>query len=210
MCESNITLRQIDSDLNIRPMKNSSPGKIRVYTEDSEAVEFAKSLLGNRYKKLVDFVNVKIGCKELITLATKRRVPEFTDSLIILDGDNSNSAKNIISLPGGDENLPPDQLAYKFLKDLPEADLFWPGYEKIGEYSKQACFLNYPDLSFTEKEVREKFKRWYNEQREFWGRGSSHLYTRWKKDNGVQVSKFLEDFRKAYNHLAKKKNLPQI
>ncbi len=210
MCEKDVTLKQIDSDLNIKPLHQVSPKKIRVYTEDAEAIEFAKNLLGSRYTKLLQFVNVKIGCKELITLSTKRKIPEFSNSLIILDGDERNSAKNIISLPGGNDKLPPDQLIYQFLSRLPENDDFWPGYNEMGLYTKQACFLNYNGLDFAEVAVREKFKKWYIEQKEFWGKGSSKVYSRWKKDNTEEAKAFIKEFQKAYNYLAKKHELPQL
>ena len=94
--ENNVTLDQIQADLTIKPIKADSLPKIRVYTEDTEALEFVKCLLGTKYTKLLRFVDVKIGCKELITLSTKRKIPEFTENLIILDGDSKNPAKNII------------------------------------------------------------------------------------------------------------------
>ena len=180
-----------------------------MYTVVAEAAEFAKFLLGTRYTKLLKFIDVSIGCKELIALS-KHKIPEFTDNLIILDGDQHSSTKNIISLPGSEHNYPPDQLLYHFLKDLPESDNFWPGYETMGLYTKQSCFLDYPSLSPSITQVRVQYKDWYKSQKEYWGRGSSKAYARWKSDNNEQVLEFLDNFRKAYNYLAKKKNLPTI
>ena len=210
MIENNVTLDQIQADLTIKPIKADSLPKIRVYTEDTEALEFVKCLLGTKYTKLLRFVDVKIGCKELITLSTKRKIPEFTENLIILDGDSKNPAKNIISLPDGEKKYPPDQLLYHFLKDLPESDSFWPGYESMGQYTKQFCFSEYSNLSPGIVSVREQYKLWYKSQKEYWGKNSSRAFKRWTKENPNAVSAFVEDFRTAYNYLAKKKGLPLL
>lgn len=182
----------------------------QLYTEDTEALEFAKYLLGTKYTKLLRFVDVSIGCAELITLSTKRKIPEFTENLIILDGDKKDSARNIISLPDGKKKYPPDQLLYHFLKDLPESDAFWPGYENMGQYTKQFCFSEYPNLSPDIVSVRGQYKLWYKSQKEYWGKNSSKAFKRWAKENPKAVSNFLEEFRIAYNYVAKKKSLPSI
>ena len=208
--ETDVTQDQINADLTIKPIKaKGSTPKIRVYTEDAEAAEFAKYLLGTKYTKLLKFVDVSIGCKQLLTLHGYK-IPEFTENLIILDGDQRSSAKNIISLPDSGQKFPPDQLLYHFLKELPESDDFWPGFKEMGGYTKQSCFLDYPNLNPSIVEVRKQYKDWYKSQKEYWGRGSSKAYGRWKSDYSEQVSNFLEAFRKAYNYLAKKNDLPQI
>lgn len=83
----NPNYEEILADLNII-VNNSKRGerKLRVYTEDDEAKKIAKSLLGRKYTKYLDFMDVTLGCenyKELI----RKKVPEFTDNIIILDGD---------------------------------------------------------------------------------------------------------------------------
>lgn len=208
--EKNISLDRINANLTLKPLDKTSKPKIRVYTEDTEAIEFIKSLLGTRYTKLLQFVNVNIGCQELITLSTKRKIPEFTNNLIILDGDKSDPSKNIISLPGGKYGYPPDKLLYHFLNELPDNDKFWPGYENMGEYDKQSCFADYPKLNPSATEVRKQYKDWYKSQKKYWGANASKVYTRWKKDNIEEGTKFVEDFRKAYNYLAKKNGLETI
>lgn len=208
--ENDVTLEQIQADLTIKPIKPTPVPKIRVYTEDTEAVEFAKCLLGTKYTKLLSFVNVTIGCKELITLSTKRKIPEFTENLIILDGDNRDSAKNIISLPDGGSKYPPDQLLYHFLNSLAESDNFWPGYDDLGQYTKQFCFAEYPDLTPNTPSVREQYKAWYKSQKDYWGKNSSKAFQRWKRENPAAVSTFIEEFQIAYNYIAKKRSLPLL
>lgn len=124
-----LTLDRIDAHLSLSPINEQTQKqpKIRIYTEDNEARAFAKFLIGRNFK--FSYVDVAIGCDQLTALCTKTKVPEFTDNLIILDGDNSGKPavkknKNIICLPDGNDKLSPDQLFYSFLKNLPEDDKF--------------------------------------------------------------------------------------
>lgn len=75
---------------------------------------------------------------------------------------------------------------------------------------KSAHITKFRKMIDLEFEVRVQYKDWYKSQKEYWGRGSSKAYARWKSDNNEQVLEFLDNFRKAYNYLAKKKNLPTI
>lgn len=210
-----LTKEKIKAHLNIQKAESTEKTKLRVYTEDPEAAQFVKSLLPQKYTTLLEFVNVKIGCSELLTLSADRKIPEFTNNLIVLDGDiNGDSkklkkvkkTKNIICLPGGADNLGPDALMYFFLKTLPNDDNFWI----FGEYEKQMCFSNYPDLNQNNNQERENFKKWYLEQKPSWHKGCSKLFNRWKKDNAPLVEEFREKFIDAYNYLAQKKGYDKI
>ena len=208
--ESNLTIEQIIANLDvdpIRPQDNSSL-KIRMYCEDDEALIFFKSLIPRKYHKLLHFVKIKIGGDELQGLVKDRKIPEFTSNLIVLDGDKLSSSKNILILPG--EGLPPDKLIYDYLKKLPEENDFWEGYNKIGGYDKQYCFKDYPNLKIDDKGIRDEYKKWFNCQKEFWGKNCSKVFNQWKKDNSQDVQDFLETFVIKYNYLATKNNLPKI
>lgn len=55
----------------------------------------------------------------------KRKIPEFsTKSIVVLDGDKDifKGYKNFINLP---VNLPPDQLIFETLFNLPMEDCYW-------------------------------------------------------------------------------------
>ncbi|MBR7105877.1 MAG: AAA family ATPase [Opitutales bacterium] len=210
--ESLLTKDKISAHLNIQPITSKKEKQqLRVYTEDDEAIQFAKFLITKKYTPLLDFINITIGCKELTALCVDRKIPEFNNTLIILDGDNQQlpkpkKAKNIICLPGDKNNYPPDQLFYFFLKALPSNDEFW----EFGSYEKQMCFADYPNLDPQNKQEREKFKEWYKSQKPQWGRASSNLFKRWEKDNHELVEEFQANFIAAYNYLAQKNGLTKI
>lgn len=197
---------QILNKLLVHPsIPSTKPTKINVYTEDDEARIFLKTLLPSKYIRLINIVRVNIGGDQLKTLASFRNIKEFTDSLIILDGDKISNHKNIICLPG--ENIGPDHLLYNFLRDLPESDYFWSD-----EYTRQMCFRNYMNINpngTTDSSAiaRVQYKKWFREQQNYWGPQNKLAYKRWKKSNSELCQKFIESFVRSYNYIASKHSL---
>ena len=199
----NPNYNEILADLNI--IVNNAKRKdikIRVYTEDDEAKQIAKSLLGRKYTKYLDFINVTLGCenyKELI----RKNVPEFINNIIILDGDTKlpKNAFNVVKLPGKDS---PESVFYDYLMSLDDKDDFWD--LDLGGYNKQVCFKNYN----TKPTNRVEYKSWFKEQEEYWGTNCSKLITRWKKDNIENFEKFICNFANAFNYIAEKYGISKI
>lgn len=100
--------------------------KINVYFEDKEGCDFFNMLLfrhpSKKFTKQLD--DVSLGCSNYIQLVRKG-IPEFSaKSIIVLDGDveEAKSLDSIVLLPG---KLPPDQLIFEFLYNLPPSDELW-------------------------------------------------------------------------------------
>lgn len=199
----NPSYEEILADLNV--IVNNSERKdkrLRVYTEDDEAKKIAKSLLGTKYTKHLDFMNVKLGCenyKELI----RKKVPEFTDNIVILDGDTKLPKKgcNVVKLPG---NKSPEYIFYDYLSNLSDMDEFWD--IGLGGYNKQVCFKDYP----CRPNNRVDFKKWFKQQEEYWGKNCNKLINRWKKDNCEELDKFIKSFIEAYNSVADKYGINKL
>lgn len=214
--EENLALGQIEAKLNVSiiPQKQI-PAKIRVYTEDEEARIFLKTILPLKYKKNLDILNINIGSEELISLVDSKKIPEFINNMIILDGDKkySKKSKNIICLPGKNDSSPssysvgPDHLIYDYLKGLDNGDNFWPGSKTTGLYDKQICFSSFQNINSSSPRAREKYKDWFLEQKANWGKSNNLPYKHWKDNNPSQVSIFLENFIATYNYLAQKSGL---
>lgn len=204
------TPEQIYAHLSLTPIiPPSSPEKIRVYTEDEEARLFLRALLPTKYIRLLDIVKVNIGANELVGLKN-RKIKEFTNNLIVLDGDQTTRARNIINLPG---QYGPDKLLHEFLKNLPTDDPFWPDVETTGAYSYQVCFRNHHEPpSTTEGEQRKFYKKWFKEQcdNHWWDRNNLKAFKYWISQNQAVAEEFKNAFIKTYNLLAKKNNLPLI
>ncbi|RMP62336.1 hypothetical protein ALQ18_01211 [Pseudomonas marginalis pv. marginalis] len=124
----NVTWPQIYADLHVQTIAvdtNLLP-QINLYFEDKEAYDLYASIVSDRtIKKVTNALkDVALGCSEYIKLV-KRKIPEFcSKSIIILDGDveGVKGMDSILKLPG---TLPPDQLIFEFLYNLPPEDLYW-------------------------------------------------------------------------------------
>lgn len=103
--------------------------KINIYFEDREAADFFAALMNRQpLKKFTNpLLDITLGCSNYLQLIDKG-VLEFSEkSIICLDSDVShkigkNHPKTVVLLPG---NLPPDQLIFQHLFNLPANHDFW-------------------------------------------------------------------------------------
>lgn len=220
ICEENLRMEQIEAKLDVSVVqKPLSQPKIRVYTEDEQARIFFKTLLPTKYKNKLEILNIAIGGNELKELVASRKIPEFMDNLIVLDGDKKLDTQhhNIILLPGcNDKNVHPasfagpDRLIYEFLNELSDDDIFWPGVKVTGAYDKQICFKTFPTIKSTDTQSRESYKQWFLEQEVHWGKQKNLPFKYWIEKNKIQANDFTKKFIKAYNYLAKRNKLDII
>lgn len=187
----------IQHKLNVTLEKSKPQVKINTFTEDEECKVFAKAILKSGRTKYLNFLNLTMGCNGYIELV-RTNVLGFTypESLIILDGDVNSKPRtlrkiknmqNVIVLPV--DKSPERELA-AFLYNLSDASPYW---NKIKEgYTHQICFGNIPYEEV--KKEREKAKKWFNEQKEYWGRGCVKLINLWIKENQEEVDAFRNQF----------------
>jgi predicted ATPase len=188
----NITYEKIKNILQITLSPSRKKRKITTFTEDEECRIFLKGLV--KQKASLDCVDIALGCNNLIDLSL-RGVPGFKypNSLIVLDGDVTpnkkqmrkvKKAKNIVVLPG---EKSPETVIASFLHSLSDEDPIW---ESIADdYSKQFCFEEY---SLEEIQRREVAKKWFNEQKEYWGRNCNKVINPWIKANKEEADDFLD------------------
>jgi hypothetical protein len=192
--KDSLTFEKITNYLNVSLGKVETP-KISIFTEDQEAQDFTRAILGRKFNNL-KFIDCTLGCENLISLS-KKKVPSFIlpNSIVILDGDATKNVKrnklsNFICLPGDDA---PEKVLARFLKDLDDTDPFWTS--KIDDYSKQICFRNYSLQEILEDRI--KAKNWYIEQKnsKAWGGRATALYKRYLDDNETQKNIFIDSFK---------------
>ena len=193
----------IYADINTKTIttNNTKLPIIKIYFEDTEAVDFFSAL--TRRKSINKFTRkmskVTLGCTNYINLI-KSKVPEFSkNSIICLDADQekSVSTKNyetIILLPG---KLPPDQLIFEHLYNLPADDSFWgnelrfsrevftnEAREVISEFGISRNKINLQKLIKGyngTKKPREIFKRFYkSEQMQLTLRKTEKPFNPWR------------------------------
>lgn len=204
----------IRSDTNYQYIKNhlnrtltgkSKTKKIDLYTEDKEGAIFVKSLIGQK-TKYVNFVDVSLGCGNIIQLASVK-VPSFTypNSIIVLDGDVKEEAKqfnriknlkNVLLLP---TNQSPEQFLANFLNNLSDTHPIWKEIDET--FDHQYCFQEYSNDEI--QTDREKAKKWFNTHYPIWGRNASKVLNVWKKENKELVQEFNDNFDKLINRINK-------
>jgi len=121
---------RIYSDINSKTsgVKGMSFPCVNVYFEDNEGLGLFNALMSRHPVKrlLMIYSGVSLGCSNYIQLVKSAKIPEFKErSVICLDADAMDKARgldSIVILPG---DLPPDQLIFEFLYNLPADDSLW-------------------------------------------------------------------------------------
>ncbi|WP_036217541.1 ATP-dependent nuclease [Marinospirillum minutulum] len=231
---------RINADINtetIKAPKNVNLPKVNVYFEDKEASDFYNALMTRQtIKKFTKpLPEITLGCSNYIQLI-KNNITEFSErSVICLDADQQaeiadKNYKTIVLLPG---ELPPDQLIFEFLYNLPKDNEFWDNEiqfthsvftncasevlntfsindEKIDLRLSIEKYKEEVDGNIKQKnkKVREVFKRFYKEEKiqSLVGR-LTNLYNPWSywvKKHPELSNKFLNDFKAALNYAMNK------
>lgn len=205
----------VENDLMITSVVQN-PHKVKVYSEDAETRWFLKMLIGD-LASYVDLLDVKVGCKELLSMY-KVDLEYFSKTLIILDGDVNEKTLdtvsplirerfgNILLLPG--EGKRPEEVIYRYLLSLDSDHEFWEKADKNG-FSWQYFKDHGPESSdYSQEKERERYKKWFNDHAEFLQ--LSHLGEYWVRDNRPEAETFIKSFRDAYNRLASRTFNPLI
>lgn len=126
---SNYTWAEIYADLHQETVSFddiTSLPQVNIYPEDRECADLFSAIITDRkLKKVTNLLSeVALGCDEYLKLIG-RKIPEFTrKSIILLDGDvqDVEHHNSVLKLP---TTLPPDQLIFEFLFNLPANNIFW-------------------------------------------------------------------------------------
>jgi predicted ATPase len=118
---------QINADIHTRTVSLSDDvalPKVNIYFEDREGLGFFKEIMKRQpINKFLNLLDVTLGCSNYIQLIQKK-ISEFSEkSIICLDADvDSKGLNSIVLLPG---SLPPDQLIFEYLYNLPASHKIW-------------------------------------------------------------------------------------
>lgn len=213
---------EIFSDLHVETIALSnerSAPRINTYFEDAEGADFFDKLVARQsFKKILrNLRDVSLGCTNYVQLI-KKGVPEFASkSLIVLDADASSAKTHstVVLLPGA---LPPDQLIFEFLYNLPADDPIWrnqlhftrPVFTKVSRAIITALKINGEDTvdigslvsqyrsgtSTGKSSARDIFKAFYKNE-EFQAflkiKGAANPWRRWLSENEDLVAAFREE-----------------
>lgn len=221
---------QISADINTKTLvaaSGASLPKINVYFEDKEAADFFAALISRQPVKkfTTPMREITLGCSNYLQLIQKG-IPEFAQrSIVCLDADQKQEIKGknfktVVLLPGA---LPPDQLIFEHLYNLPAGHKFWrndrqftrdvftnSAREVINEFAingNAADVKKRVAVYQGEKKPREVFKRFYKDE-DFQNLASAGTkpYNPWKhwiESNPAASNEFLEKFKAAIHSVMK-------
>ncbi len=213
---------QISADINTKTIVAASGTtlpSINVYFEDKEAADFFAALMSRQpIKKFTNpMQGITLGCSNYLQLIQKK-IPEFAQkSIVCLDADQAEpikgkNFKTVVLLPG---ILPPDQLVFEYLYNLPADHEFWKNdmqftrnvftnaaREVINEFEINGDAANVRERIATyqgDNKPREVFKRFYKGE-DFQKLVSSgakpyNPWKHWVENNPVASNDFLEKFK---------------
>lgn len=221
---------QISADINTKTIDavpgTSLPG-INVYFEDKEAADFFAALMSRQpVKKFTNpMPGITLGCSNYLQLIQKG-IPEFSQrSIVCLDADqavplNGKNFKTVVFLPG---ILPPDQLVFEYLYNLPAVHEFWKNdmqftrdvftntaREVINEFAINGDAGNLKERVAAyqgNKKPREVFKRFYKGEdfQKLISSGAKpyNPWKHWVDNNPIASNDFLEKFKNAIHGVMK-------
>ncbi len=221
---------QISADINtttIAAGPRASLPKVNVYFEDKEAADFFSALMTRQPLKkfTTQMSEITLGCTNYLQLIQKR-IPEFAErSVVCLDADQTQQMKGknfntVVLLPGV---LPPDQLIFEHLHNLPAGHDFWKNdlrftrdvftnlaREVINEFTINDNPADVKKLVAAykgSKAPREVFKRFYKnegfQQLVTSGTKSYNPWKHWVESNPAACNEFLEKFKTAIHGVMK-------
>lgn len=221
---------QISADINtktVATISGTTLPNVNVYFEDKEAADFFAALMIRQpVKKFMTLMTeATLGCGSYLNLI-KSKVPEFSEKgIICLDSDAAQMVKGknfrtVVLLPG---NLPPDQLIFEYLYNLPASHDFWNNdlqftrdvftnyaAEVIREFAISGKSVDVKERLVAyigNKKPREIFKRFYKDA-EFqklvtFGAKLHNPWKHWVENNPDASNVFLTKFKEAIHGVMK-------
>lgn len=221
---------KISADINTKTIAAASGAslpRINVYSEDKEAEDFFACLMSRQpiKKFTISMSGITLGCSQYVTLI-KNKVPEFAEkSIVCLDSDAAKQVKGknfktIVLLPGA---LPPDQLIFEYLYNLPANHEFWKNdmqftrdfftntardvINELAIHGDTADVKGRIAAYQGEKKPRDIFKRFYKggdfQKLVSSGTKPYNPWKHWVESNPAASNEFLEKFKAAIHSVMK-------
>lgn len=201
---------------------SSRSNEINIYCEDARAVDFVRhvvyKVLETNLDQYMNFVDVNLGWTNYIQLVAKG-VPEFTNNIIILDGDvlesvdynkpESRPRSKIVEMAGNFLFLPLviERDLFVLMKDPGVYTRFEKRFLKVPEFTYEVCFADWPLEA--EKYDTIHFKKWFTRAADMVG-GQSYLFDFWCSEKQEDVINFVEGFVDLFNRIAEKRDTDAI
>lgn len=208
-------LEETLNDLNLEVAV--SRNKLNVYCEDVTATDFLKFILTRslnvNFDNYMSFVDVSLGWPNYVHLAEKR-VPEFTNSLIVLDGDVPSKReyvqkREIVETSGNFIFLPLviEKDLFELLKNPATFSEFKDNYLSSSYFNYDICFKDWTLASCNYSTI--DYKNWFEHLIEIVGQ-KDLLFEFWCMKHEEQTNQFKESFISLFNKLADKNGFDRL
>lgn len=201
-----LELKEIIDDINMQP--SVAKQSVNIYLEDKRAQHFLLYLLSQNleytFENYFNIVDVDLGFNNYLHLH-KKKVPEFLNSLIVLDKDVKkkasrtdlnyvdNNTSNILFLPDDVE-----EGMFKILKDPIRYSKFESTISDI-RMPYEICFKDWPENEYETIE----YKKWFSYMEKTLG-SLEKMFAFWYSQNENIAKEFVEEFINAYNLIAER------
>lgn len=208
-------LNVVLNDINLTTPANGN--SMNIYCEDARAVAFTQYILSKALGINVDlymnFVDINLGWTNYVHLYEKK-VPEFRNSIVILDGDVPKKkeykskekviaeSENFLFLP-----LVIEKDLFVKLKDHAAFNRFQENYSTVRTLSYEICFKNWP--LEPERYATVDFKHWFEYLEEILG-DQEILYSFWCDECHEKFDEFVDRFVNTFNLLADRKEMDPL
>lgn len=206
-------LNQMIDDINLQPSVIRQ--SVNIYLEDRRAksllVFLLRKLINVNYENYMNIIDINLGWSNYVQLHQKK-VPEFLNSIIILDHDvkEKKDAKRALKYIQDDtENiifLPTDveQGLFKLLKNNETYSKFERQIKDV-IISYDVCFRDWTENEYASIE----YKKWFAYMENALN-GYEALFEFWYSENQNLAEQFIQEFVDAYNKIAEKLELDYI
>lgn len=208
-------LNRVLNDINLTIPKGEN--KVNVYCEDARAIAFLQYLLSRslniNLELYMSFIDIDLGWTNYVQLAEKR-VPEFRNNIIVLDGDVPTKqeyrtkeraireAENFIFLP-----LVIEKNIFELLKNYAAFSRFQEYFSKVPTFTYDVCFNNWP-LDANSYSTND-FKTWYDQAESALG-DQEILFAFWCSEHQNDTDAFVDKFITLFNQLAERNDVDSL
>lgn len=192
--------------------------RIGVFTEDAEARWLLRGVLDALRPDVldnVDLLDVALGCKQILHMYAGD-FSYFRDRIVVLDGDVSESmvaeavppallrsGGNVVRLPGDKR---PEGVIWNYLAEKPDGDsALWDDLGTVG-ITWESLVESPPEMLFPGEDERNQYKHWLQRYERLFDR--ARVIRHWAEDNPLEAERFIGDFIRAYDNVAKRLGAP--
>lgn len=191
--------------------------KVNIYCEDVRAISFIQYILsdslGINLDLYMSFVDINLGWTNYVQL-TEKKVPEFLNNIIVLDGDVPtkpeyraksraiNEAGNFLFLP-----LVIEKSMFELLKNHAAFSRFHTSFSRVPAFTYDICFNSWP-LDSRNYHTND-FKQWYAQAETALG-DQDVLFEFWCSEHRNDIDMFVEQFISLFNLLAERNEVDAL